>query len=125
MATIDESVFSSVANSNYKANGEFGARFAMSLAEDSRHATNLLRENAIQSTNRFNSTMDAALGRLVKSLVEPDPEEAASIVKMDTGFDKSSQGMNLAAQLSQLSAAIAGIQQYVKTAQTTPPVTGQ
>ena len=77
----------------------------------------------IQSTNRFNSAMDSAILRAAKGLVEPDIEEGLATVKMDTGYDKSSQGVNLGAILAQLNAALGAIQQNTKVAQTTPPVT--
>lgn len=123
MAELDPGVVGSVINSNFKTNGEFGTRFAMSLAEDFRIAGKQATDNLIQSSNRFNSAMDTAVLRAVKGLVEPDMEESISSVKMDTGYDKASQGMNLGAIIAQLSAAVSAIQQYTKTAQTTPPVT--
>lgn len=125
MATIDESTFQAVGNANYKNNGEFGSRFAQSLAEDGRIAGKQMTDNLVMASNRFNSAMDAGILRITKGLVEPDQEEAGAYVKMESGIDKVSQSHILGNSLAQLSASIAGMQQYIKTAQSTPRETGK
>jgi len=46
-------------------------------------------------------------------------EEATALVKAGTGVDPQSQGFLLSQTIAQLSAAVAAIQQLVKTAQST------
>lgn len=123
MAELDPGVVSSVINSNFKANAEFGTRFAMELAEDYRIASKVATDGLVQNSNQFAAATAAAMTRAIKGLVEPDMEESLAAVKMDTGYDKASQGVNLANVLAQLNAALGAIQQNTKVAQTTPPVT--
>lgn len=124
MANIDESTFEAVNNADYLNIGEFGSRFAQSLAEDGRIASKQMTNNMVMASNRFNSAMDSAVLRITKGLVEPDIEEGAAVSKMETGVDKSSQAYLLANAISQLNSALSTIQGITKTAQSTPKETG-
>lgn len=111
MATIDDSTLQAVANSNYKAVGEVAA---VQLGQLLVIQTEAFRDAQI-SRKRLDIMAEASLAQQVKNLNELDPVEAMSEVKAFTGND-------VASQISALGAAISGIQQLVKTAQTTPPV---
>jgi len=60
---------------------------------------------------------ESSLGRILKNLNEPDVEEAAAVRTISTS--------DLAGKIAELSAAISGIQQMLKGAQTTLPETGR
>jgi hypothetical protein len=104
MMALNQDIVESVANLNFKA-----------LADQSVLTTNLMAQNAASHQNRINVLAEGALGNVMKNLTEFDQSEAAAISTM---IDS-----RLAPHLSSLAAAIASIQQYVKTSQSTPPVT--
>ena len=107
MAKLDESTLESVSNANYKTIGESGAFYqAQAMA------------NHVASQNRLGILAESALGSVVKNMNEVDPAQALSLVKANTGND-------LSAQLAQLGAAVAAIQQQMKGAQSTPPETAK
>jgi hypothetical protein len=111
MATeLDQSVIQAVANGNFKTNAEF---MTQALAQ----VGAMQMQNAAAHQNRINVLAEAALAKMLKNATELDPEEAASIAKVE----KSDIGKVLA----ELGATIAGIQQQLKGAQTTLPETGR
>jgi len=101
---LNQDIVEAVANLNFKA-----------LADQSVLTTNLMAQNAAAHQNRINVLAEGALGNITKNLTEFDTGEASAIASVvDT---------RLAPHLSSLAAAIASIQQNVKAAQTTPPIT--
>lgn len=76
----------------------------------------LAMRDAVDHSRRINAISEAALGAVIKGLIEIDPAEALSQVKALTGDDAASR------VISALTALGYG-QQGVKAAQTTPPTT--
>jgi len=120
---LEPIVVDSVANTNFKNLAEFPTLFFTEMMEDSRLITKAQNENLVRGSARLNGGLDTITTRALKDVAELDMGEATSIVKAGTGVDPQSQGHLLGQSLAQLAAAIASIQQYTKTAQTTPPVT--
>lgn len=124
---LESNIVDAVANVNFKTIGEFSTLHFISIMEDARIATKQMNENLIRGSARMNGMLDTLTVRAGKDLVEPDPEEAGSAVKMWTGVDPLSQGFaysnnqGLAAANNILAATMAQI--LTKGAQSTPPVT--
>lgn len=93
---LDEGVLDAVTNSNFKTIGEQVA------------------VNTAAHQNRLNLIAEGSIGQIVNRMNAIDPVEAVSISSVNSS--------DLAKSISDLGAAIASLQQYVKTAQTTPPV---
>jgi len=94
---LDPGVVDSVVNSNFKI-----------LAEQ-------VATNAAAHQNRLNLIAESSIGQIVNRMNALDPAEAVSVgsvIKSD-----------LPKALSELGTAVASIQQLLKGAQTTPPVT--
>lgn len=106
-----EDLIDSVANANNK--------FAGGVAEMGIHSLGLAMQNAVAHQAHMFSIQEAAVGMVIKKLVEVDVTEAVSMLKATT------PGMDLSSTLAALQAAIASNQQGAKTAQTTPPQTGE
>jgi hypothetical protein len=104
---LDKGVVDAVANANLKNLGEAGAYYAM-----------LAMGDGVAHQRRVHVQTEPIMTMSVKSLLELDPLEAVRVVKGMSGND-------LAQTLAQLGSAIAQIQQFVKGAQTTPPVTAK
>ena len=103
--SLNPAVMSAVSNSNFKNVAEAPAFYAsMGMA------------NAVAHQNRLNILAESALNQALKGQNELDPVESLGLVKGLTGND-------LAKQIADLSAVIASIQQQMKGANTTPPVT--
>lgn len=101
-SALPDDIRESVAVNNIKTLGESVAFWTNALMQEyvaSTRSTSIIRE------------------RLLKSVVETDPTESVAIQKVLSGND-------LAQQLGQLGTIIAQLQQAMKGAQTTPPVTG-
>lgn len=97
MATLDPGVVESVINSNFKI-----------LAEQ-------VATNAAAHQHRLNLIAESSIGQIVNKMNSLDPAEAASIsTVVRSDFSKA---------IADLGASIASLQQFVKGAQTTPPVT--
>ena len=75
------------------------------------------QDNATASAQRLNEIANVASGVLLKRIAEVDVVEAAATKKAGEAGD-------LPSLMVSLNSAIAAIQQAVKTAVTTPPVTG-
>lgn len=73
-------------------------------------------QDLLASRNRLDRISEAVIARATQSIIEPDPLEAVATQKILSGND-------LAQQVAQLTASVAAMQQTVKAAQTTPPVT--
>lgn len=110
---LESAVVDSVSNANFKNIAEAGAFYA-----------GLSMRDAVESQRRMSVIADQATGALLKQYNEIDPVQALSIVKANTGFDRSSQMHDIARTLESLTASLAAIQMQIKTAQTTPPQTG-
>jgi hypothetical protein len=121
--TLESAVVDAVANTNFKNLGEFPTLHFQSMMEDNRIISKQMNENLVRGSARLNGALDSLIIRGAKDLAEPDMAEASSVVKMGTGVDPQSQGHLLGQSIAQLAAAVSSIQQLVKTAQTTPPVT--
>ena len=78
--------------------------------------TNMAYGNAVAHQQAMQQLQLAATGQIVKKLTEVDMLEALSVLKASSGND-------VAQQLAQLMAVIAGNQQMGKGAGNTPPVT--
>lgn len=123
---LESNIVDAVANVNFKTIGEFSTLHFISIMEDSRIATKQMNENLIRGSARMNGMLDTLTVRAGKDLVEPDPEEAGSAVKMWTGVDPLSQGFaysnnqGLASANNILAATMAQI--LTKGAQSTPPI---
>lgn len=96
---LDPGILDSVTNSNFK-----------TLAEQ-------VATNAAAHQQRLQLLAESSLGRILKNLNETDVEEASAIRTVSTS--------DLAGKISELSAAVASIQQMIKGAQTTLPETGR
>lgn len=99
MATIDQSTFESINNTNFKALAEMGTI------------------NALQHQNRVNVIAEQGLAMFVKNMQEVDVLEAKASTQALSGHAT-------ADTLTQMGAVVSGIQQLVKAAQTTRPETG-
>ena len=105
MAELDPGVVSSVINANFKSIGDQPALIANAMSmsmQAHNNATNLIREGVLME----------ALGQRA-GLDTTEATAARTIATADLGRS-----------LSEIGAGIAAIQQMVKGAQTTPPVTG-
>lgn len=122
--TLESAVVDAVSNSNFKNLGEFPTLHFQAMMEDNRIISKQMNENLVRGSARLNGALDSLIIRGAKDIAEPDMGEASSIVKMGTGVDPQSQGHLLSQSVAQLAAAVASIQQLVKTASLTPPVTG-
>jgi len=122
--TLESNVVDSVANTNFKNLGEFPSLHFQSMLEDNRIIAKQMNENLVRGSARLNGALDSLIVRGVKDIAEPDMEQAMAQVKLGTGVDPQSQGFLLSQAVAQLAAAVSGIQQYAKIAQTTSPVTG-
>jgi len=122
-ATLEPAIVDTVANTNFKNLSEFPTLHFQAMMEDGRVIGKQMNENLVRGSARLNGALDSLILRGVKDIAEPDMESASSIVKMGTGVDPQSQGHLLGQTIAQLAAAVSSIQQYIKTAQTTPPVT--
>lgn len=107
---LDPTVVQAVANNNFKA-----------LAEGAAYYANIQMADAQASASRRAQAADAAHAVLLKKMAELDAAEAQAIVKHNTGYDQAS----LSSLITSLGSAVAGLQQIVKTSQTTPPETGK
>lgn len=96
---LDPGIIDSVTNANFK-----------SLAE-------MQVVNALGHQNRMNAIFESSIGQIVNKMNTLDPTEAASISGVVSA--------DLSEKISELGAAVAGIQQLMKGAQTTLPETGQ
>ena len=95
---LDPGVVDAVVNSNFK-----------TLAEQ-------VAVNAAAHQNRLNLIAESSLGQIVNRMNSLDPTEAAAVSTVVRS--------DLAKAIADLSGAVAGIQQMMKGAQTTIPVTG-
>jgi len=121
---LEPAIVDSIVNANFKNLAEYPTLHFQNMMEDSRIIGKQMNENLVRGSARLNGALDSLIVRGVKDIAEPDMSEAQSIVKMGTGVDPQSQGHLLAQSVTQLSAAVAAIQELVKAALTTPPVTG-
>ena len=97
MATLDPGVVESVINSNFK-----------TLAEQ-------VASNTANHQHRLQLIAESSVGQIVNRMNAVDPIEALAV----GGIARS----DLSKELAALAASVAGIQQYIKGAQTTPPPT--
>ncbi|MCB1921977.1 MAG: hypothetical protein KDJ28_18670, partial [Candidatus Competibacteraceae bacterium] len=74
-------------------------------------------QNLASHQQRLNLLAESSLGQILNRMNALDPEEAASIAKVEKS--------DIAKQMGELAAQIAGIQQMLKGAQTTLPETGR
>ena len=122
---LEPVIVDTVANTNFKNLSEFPTLHFQAMMEDGRIIGKQMNENLVRGSARLNGALDSLILRGVKDVAEPDMAEASSIVKMGTGVDPQSQGHLLGQTIAQLAAAVSSIQQLVKAAQTTPPVTAK
>lgn len=103
---MSSEIIESVANANLK-----------NVAEAPAFYSGLAMGNAVAHQQSMQQIQLAATGSIVKALTEIDPTEAVSVLKATTGNE-------VAGAITALQSALASAQQQVKTAQTTPPITG-
>ena len=109
----------SVANTNFNNLAEFPTLHFAAMMQDNKVISKQQNENMVRGSSRFNGALDSLMVRGLKDVAELDMGEASAMVKAGTGVDPQSQGYLLGQTLGQLSAAVAAIQQLVKTAQST------
>ena len=120
--TLEAVVVDAVANTNFKNLSEFPTLHFQAMMEDGRLLGKQMNENLVRGSARLNGALDSLITRGLKDIAEPDMAEASSIVKLGSGVDPQSQGYLLSQTVAQLAAAVSSIQQLVKTAISTPPV---
>ena len=103
---LDSSVVSGTINANFK-----------TIAETLALVANVGNQNMVAHQNHMYQLATSSLGQILNKMNGLDPAEAASI----GGVVRSDMGKEIAA----LGAAVAGLQQMIKGAQTTLPETGQ
>lgn len=115
MATdeVSKQVTDAVTQTNVKSWADVHMGVAASMAES--HATTIAA---------LNSTFVASMGSLQKRIVEPDISQSVA-ERLIGGAGQSAvqgdQAASLAGLIQQLGSAVAGLQQIIKAAQTTPP----
>jgi hypothetical protein len=97
---LDQGVLDAVTNSNFKAMAE------------------LPIQNAIAHQNRLNMIAEASVGQILNLMNGLDPAEAVSTTKV---IEADLQTVKKA--IADMGAIVAGLQQLMKGAQTTPPPT--
>lgn len=94
-----------------------GSAFATNLAlQGFAQAASLAAQNAVQTQQQMNQVGVNAATLGTKNMHEMDAVQAHSLAKLG--------GSDNANVIAQLGSVVAALQQIVKTAQTTPPVTG-
>jgi hypothetical protein len=111
-SALDPSTLEAVNNANFKTFGEVGIQ----IQNQALMLMNQAYQNSIAHQKNVDALSEVALARAMKSITAVDAVQAMSDLKLLTGNDVSSQ-------LGDLAAVVASIQQYSKTATTTPPVT--
>lgn len=101
---LNDSVVEAVTNANFKNIGEMGSITA-----------GVASQNLVSHNRAMDQLREAFLAESTLSRAGNDPTEAIANAKTISS--------DLASQISNLAASVAAIQQYVKAAQTTPPVT--
>lgn len=94
---LDESILASVANANFKSMAEFSV------------------QNLLSHQQRLQILAEKALSKSLESMDTTDVPEGLGIAAAQRG--------DLAKVMSDLGGAVSGLQQMIKGAQTTPPVT--
>jgi hypothetical protein len=97
MANLDVGVVEAVINSNFKTLGE------------------QVGSNTGNHQHRLQLIAESSTGQIINRLNSLDPVEAMSVATVARG--------DLSKELAALTGAISGMQQMIKGAQTTPPVT--
>jgi hypothetical protein len=97
MAQLDPGVVEAVINSNFK-----------TIAEQ-------VATNTANHQHRLQLIAESSVGQIVNKMNSLDPTEAASVSAVINS--------DLAKALAQLGTSLAGLQQIIKTAQSTPPPT--
>jgi len=120
---LESPVVDAVANSNFKNLGEFPSLFFGESLEDNRIVTKQQNENLVRGSARINGALDSLFLRGAEDVVKPNMEEAQSLVKLSSGVDPQSQGFLLSQTVAQLGASLNSIEQFIKTAISTPPTT--
>ena len=122
--TLEPAIVDTVANSNFKNLSEFPTLHFQSMMEDGRIIGKQMNENLVRGSARLNGALDSLILRGLKDVAELDMAAATANVKMNSGVDPQSQGFLLSQTVAQLGAALSSIEQLIKGALTTPPVTG-
>ena len=113
---VDPKIVDTVSLTNVKTVGEVAAQATAMAIQNAVANQQRQQDNATASGQRLNEIANQATGVLLKRIAEVDVTEAAA-TKM-TG-----ETSDLPSLLVSLNSAIAAIQQAVKGAATTPPVT--
>jgi hypothetical protein len=101
---------------NVKTIAETLAAANANLGQMAAHSLGLAMQNSVAQQQALNQISNAVVTQAVNMLLNLDPLEAVGAAKVLTGND-------VAQQIAQLAAAVSSVQQQVKAAQTTPPVT--
>lgn len=86
------------------------------IAEMAAWSVAMAMSNHVAHAKRVDVLAETYLARSLKSADEVDPEQAAATLKLLTGNDQANA-------MASLGAVVAQLQQLMKGAQTTPPVT--
>ena len=114
---VDPKLVDTVSLTNVKTIGEVAAQATAMAIQNAVANQQRQQDNATASAQRLNEIANVATGVLLKRIAEVDVVEAAATRKAGEAGD-------LASLLANLNSSLAAIQQAVKTAVTTPPVTG-
>lgn len=107
---LDQGVLDGVVNANFKTVAEAAA---VGLAQ----AMAIQAQNAASHQQRLNLLAESSLAQTLNKMNSLDPEEAASISKVEKS--------DIAKQITEIGAQVAALQQLMKGAQTTLPETGR
>jgi hypothetical protein len=114
---VNPQVVDSVTIDNVKAIAGAGAEAQATVSKAISNAVAILVNDAASSAARRNNIADAAMAAVLKDMATIDPSEAVSVAK------EMSVGTDLPSILAQLGSVLGSLQQFTKTAQTTPPPT--
>lgn len=107
---LDTGILDSVANSNFKTLAEAAS---VGLAQ----AQSISAQNLAAHQQRLQILAESSMGQILNRMNALDPEEAASISKVEKS--------DLAKIIGEFGVQISALQQMLKGAQTTLPETGQ
>lgn len=115
MATIDEGILQSVINSNFKVMAEILSSAQAQAGAISANAMAISVQDMISHQRMTNAYREAFLAESLMTRAGPDIAEAVAAKKLSEA--------DLARSMGELGNLVATLQQTIKGAQTTPPVT--
>lgn len=113
---LSPDVIDSVVDANFKNLGDAPAVAIATAFQGFGQAATLAAQNAVSAQQQMNQLGVNAAGLMTNNLHNLDVTEASAVNTVNSG--------EIAKALAQLGSSIAGLQQMIKGAQTTPPQTG-